>query len=402
MADCEMVKKICLIAPGLLPVPATGGGAIETLMTSLAKENEEFDSAEMTVISPYEEKAHLDSSGYKNTRFIYISKTGILGKALNKVSCAVHRLMDNTGNYGMSAFYNKALKRLKKLDATEHFDAVVFEGGPCDALTPYSRQFGNRLMYHLHYNPDKSFHSTGYSRIIAVSEFVAQSWRKNCLDPLSDVVVVHNGINLSRFQKDVSAAERREIRSRLGFDEDDFVLLYCGRIIEVKGVLELLKAVRRIDDGHVKLMIVGSPDFAKSSRTPYLDKVQHLVDDLGNRVVFTGYVPNEDVYRYSKSADLQVVPSLWEDAAPTVCMEGMAAGLPLLVTRSGGIQEYTTTECAITVEKDENVIGRLAREISRLSKNQAMLFAMSKAALLRSDQFTEKFFYHAFVDAVSE
>lgn len=62
-----------MIAPGLLPVPATGGGAIETLMTSLAKENEEFDSAEMTVISPYEEKAHLDSSGYKNTRFIYIS-----------------------------------------------------------------------------------------------------------------------------------------------------------------------------------------------------------------------------------------------------------------------------------------------------------------------------------------
>lgn len=397
-----MMKKICLITPGLLPVPATGGGAIETLMTSLAKENEEFNSVEMTVISPYEEKAYLNSSGYKNTRFIYISKTSIFGKALNKVSCAVHRLMDNTGNYGMSAFYNKALKRLKKLDSTEHFDAVVFEGGPCDALTPYSRQFGNRLMYHLHYNPDQSFHSTGYSKIIAVSEFVAQSWRKNCLDPLSDVIVVRNGIDLSRFHKDVSVAERKEIRSHLGFDKDDFVLLYCGRIINVKGVWELLKAVQEIDDDRVKLMIVGSPDFVESSRTPYLDKVQRLIDDLGDRVVFTGYVPNEDVYRYSKSADLQVVPSLWEDAAPTVCMESMAAGLPLLVTRSGGIQEYTTPECAITVEKDENIIGRLAHEISHLSKNQPMLFAMSRAALFRAEQFTEEFFYHAFVDVVSK
>ena len=397
-----MVKKICLVAPGFLPVPATGGGAIETLMTSLAKENEKINSAKMTIISPYEEKAHSYSTQYGNTRFVYIDKANVFSKAVNKVSCKIHQAMDGTGNYGMSSFYSQALKCLKKLDSTEHFDAVVFEGGPCDALTPYSRQFGNRLMYHLHYNPDSLFHSTGYSRIIAVSEFVAQSWRKNCSDPLPGVVVAHNGIDLSRFQKAVSAAERREIRSRLGFDEDDFVLLYCGRIIPVKGVLELLQAVRNIDDEHARLMIVGSPDFAKSSRTPYLDKVQHLVDDLGNRVVFTGYVPNEDVYRYSKSADLQVVPSLWEEAAGLVGVEAMAAGLPLLVTRSGGIQEYVSEDCCVTVEKDESLVASLSDAIRSLRDNPELRKSMAENAQQHAERFSEKAFYQEFVEAVSE
>ena len=257
-------------------------------------------------------------------------------------------------------------------------------------------------MYHLHYNPDSLFHSTGYSRIIAVSEFVAQSWRKNCSDPLPGVVVAHNGIDLSRFQKAVSAAERRKIRSRLGFDKDDFVLLYCGRIIEVKGVLELLKAVQKIDDCRVKLMIVGSPDFAKSSHTPYLDKVQHLVDDLEKRVVFTGYVPNTEVYRYGKSADLQVVPSLWEEAAGLVGVEAMAAGLPLLVTRSGGIQEYVPEDCCMTVEKDESLVASLSDAIRSLRDNPELRRSMAENGLRQAERFSEKDFYQEFVEAVSE
>lgn len=397
-----MVKKICLIVPGLLPVPATAGGAIETLMTSLAKENEEFDSVEMTIVSPYEENAHHDSSRYRNTRFIYISKAGIFVKAFNKLLCAVHKVIDSAGNYNMSSYYAKTLWRLKRLDAVEHFDAVVFEGGPCDALVSYSKQFGNRLMYHLHYNPDNLFHSTGYSRIIAVSEFVARSWRKNCLDPTSDVIVAHNGIDLSRFQGTVSSSERKAIRSRLGFTDDDFVLLYCGRIIEVKGVLELLEAVQRIDDNHVKLMIVGSSNFAKSTRTPYLDKVLHLVDDLGNRVVFTGYVPNENVYRYSKSADLQVVPSLWEEAAGLVGVEAMAAGLPLIVSHSGGLQEYVPGTCSVTVERNDSFVSSLSDAVISLRNNSELCRAMAENGLRQAERFSEKSFYDEFIEAVNE
>ena len=387
--------RVCLVSPGLLPVPATQGGAIETLMTTLMRQNERFHRMDLTVVSPDEPKARKLAEEYRSTRVVFLQSPGLPYKVANRV----RNLWNRKKRSYVSAYYAKALAAVKKAGP---FDAVVVEGGPCDALAPYEDYCDDALMYHLHYDPTTPFHSTGYSRVVAVSEYVANSWRRNCLDPVTDVRVAHNGIDVSKFQREFTEEDRKAIRARLGFASDDFVALYCGRIIEVKGVLELLKAVQRIDDDRVKLMVVGSPDFAKSSRTPYLDKVQSLVDELGDRVAFTGYVPNDQVYQYSKSADVQVVPSLWEDAAPTVCMEAMAAGLPLLVTRSGGMQEYTTPECAVTVEKDERIVDSLADALRELSGDSKGLESMSEAALLRSRKYTEESFYREFVETIGE
>ena len=387
--------RVCLVSPGLLPVPATQGGAIETLMTTLMRQNERFHRMDLTVVSPDEPKARKLAEEYRSTRVVFLQSPGLPYKVANRV----RNLWNRKKRSYVSAYYAKALAAVKKAGP---FDAVVVEGGPCDALAPYEDYCDDALMYHLHYDPTTPFHSTGYSRVIAVSEYVANSWKRNCLDPVTDVRVAHNGIDASKFQREFTEKDRKAIRARLGFASDDFVALYCGRIIEVKGVLELLKAVQRIDDDRVKLMVVGSPDFAKSSRTPYLDKVQSLVDELGDRVAFTGYVPNDQVYQYSKSADVQVVPSLWEDAAPTVCMEAMAAGLPLLVTRSGGMQEYTTPECAVTVEKDERIVDSLADALRELSGDSKGLESMSEAALLRSRKYTEESFYREFVETIGE
>ena len=387
--------RVCLVSPGLLPVPATQGGAIETLMTTLMRQNERFHRMDLTVVSPDEPKARRLAEEYRSTRVVFLQSPSLPYKVANRVR---NRWNRKKRSY-VSAYYAKALAAIKKAGP---FDAVVVEGGPCDAMAPYEDYCGDALMYHLHYDPTTPFHSTGYSRVVAVSEYVANSWRRNCLDPVTDVRVAHNGIDVSKFQREFTEEDRKAIRARLGFASDDFVSLYCGRIIEVKGVLELLKAVQRIDDDRVKLMVVGSPDFAKSSRTPYLDKVQSLVDELGDRVAFTGYVPNDQVYQYSRSADIQVVPSLWEDAAPTVCMEAMAAGLPLLVTRSGGMQEYTTPECAVTVEKDGRIVDSLADALSELSGDSRRLESMSEAALLRSRKYTEESFYREFVGTIGE
>ena len=387
--------RVCLVSPGLLPVPATQGGAIETLMTTLMRQNERFHRMDLTVVSPDEPKARKLAEEYRSTRVVFLQSPGLPYKVANRV----RNLWNRKKRSYVSAYYAKALAAVKKAGP---FDAVVVEGGPCDALAPYEDYCDDALMYHLHYDPTTPFHSTGYSRVIAVSEYVANSWKRNCLDPVTDVRVAHNGIDVSKFQREFTEEDRKAIRARLGFASDDFVALYCGRIIEVKGVLELLKAVQRIDDDRVKLMVVGSPDFAKSSRTPYLEKVQSLVNELGDRVAFTGYVPNDQVYQYSKSADVQVVPSLWEDAAPTVCMEAMAAGLPLLVTRSGGMQEYTTPECAVTVEKDERIVDSLADALRELSGDSKGLESMSEAALLRSRKYTEESFYREFVETIGE
>lgn len=62
------------------------------------------------------------------------------------------------------------------------------------------------------------------------------------------------------------SAEESEVH--WAFTDDDFIVIFCGRIMREKGVLELLQAISEIDDQHVKLMIVGSADFGPSNRTP--------------------------------------------------------------------------------------------------------------------------------------
>ena len=62
-------------------------------------------------------------------------------------------------------------------------------------------------------------------------------------------------------------------------------------------------------------------------------------------------------------ADISVIPSLCEDAAPLVAVEAMASGLPLIVTKSGGIPEYVSRKCALILEKDNQLIPNLQKSL---------------------------------------
>lgn len=394
------MKRVCLVAPGELPVPATQGGAVETLITTLVKQNEINGDMELTVAASRDKKSELEASFFKKTHFIYVPTAKSIKRFIHK---CIQFAWDKLGLNHSVPLNTPFQREAAKLINPEEYDIIVMEGGMFEPTALYRKRYGDKLWYHLHGVPEAPFKCLGYKTVISVSEFAKKSWLQYCdEDTTHSVRVAHNGIDISKFQRGFTEDDRKAIRARFGFAPDDFVALYCGRIIEVKGVLELLKAIQRIDDDHVKLMVVGSPDFAKSSRTPYLNKVQSLVDELGDRVAFTGYVPNDQVYQYSKSADVQVVPSLWEDAAPTVCMEAMAAGLPLLVTRSGGIQEYTTPECAVIVEKDERIIDSLADALRELNGDSRRLESMSQAALRHSRKFTEESFYREFVETIDE
>ena len=61
------MKKICLFCPNGLPVPATLGGATETLLTTLVSENEILNKYKFVVYAVYEKNAEILSSKYKNT-----------------------------------------------------------------------------------------------------------------------------------------------------------------------------------------------------------------------------------------------------------------------------------------------------------------------------------------------
>lgn len=394
------MKRVCLVAPGELPVPATQGGAVETLITTLVKQNEINGDMKLTVAAPKDKKSELEASFFKKTHFIYVPTAKSIKRLIHK---CIQFAWDKLGLNHSVPLNTPFQREAAKLVNPEEYDIIVMEGGMFEPTALYRKRYGDKLWYHLHGVPEAPFKCLGYKTVISVSEFAKKSWLQYCdEDTTHSVSVVHNGIDVAKFQREFTEENRKAIRARLGFAPDDFVVLYCGRIIEAKGVLELLKAIQRIDDDHVKLMVVGSPDFAKSSRTPYLDKVQSLVDELGDRVAFTGYVPNDQVHQYSKSADVQVVPSLWEEAAGLVGVEAMAAGLPLIVSHSGGLQEYVPETCSIVVERDESFISSLSDAIVSLREHPELCESMMKNGLLQAELFSEQTFYDEFVRAIGE
>ena len=136
---------------------------------------------------------------------------------------------------------------------------------------------------------------------------------------------------------------RAEVRSSLGWKEGDFVIGYCGRLTPVKGIDTLLEAMKLLSEHNdrVRLLVIGGSGEGLGSDT-YEKQARAL---LGDRVVITGWVRQDEIPLYWQAADAAVFPS-FADAGPLAPMESAACGLPVVASRTGGLQD--TVEDGVT------------------------------------------------------
>ena len=78
---------------------------------------------------------------------------------------------------------------------------------------------------------------------------------------------------------------------------------------------------------------------------------------------------------------------MWEELFGLVVPENMAAGLPLVVTKSGGIPEIVNNESAFVVEKDQNLIKNLTDKLDLLIENPDLRRKMGEAGRKRAELF---------------
>jgi glycosyltransferase involved in cell wall biosynthesis len=158
--------------------------------------------------------------------------------------------------------------------------------------------------------------------VLALTEDMRQKM-KGIVD--REIFVVPNGINLEQF------TDRSPIIVR---EKGQKNILFVGRLHPVKGVQYLIRAMKRvleeIPDG--MLILVGDGEERGN--------LEALSVQLGvqKSVQFVGVVPHEKVHSYMQQADVFVLPSLSE-GFPGVILEAMACGLPVVVTRVGGIPD---------------------------------------------------------------
>ena len=389
--------KICVIMGGVMPVPAVCGGAIETLVTSIVKKYSRSDGLDLTVCSVYHPEAVKATKQYPEVRFFWTHTRSIKYLLMHAVFLGV-RMITGKSIRPLQRHYNEIAQLFKK----EHFDLIIAEGGDTQAIADiaegYRReQFVNHI--HIHYLPPENI-AENYGHVIGVSEFVTNEYVKACRIPVK-AHTLKNAVDTSKFNKETACEERKALREKLGLSEEDFVILYVGRIMQIKGVLELMRAVIDLEDKHIKLMIMGSANSGKRAFSAYERKVRRLAAQNKDRIIFTGYVDNSEVYKYAATADVQCLPTLVEEAAPLVILEDMAEGLPLIVTKSGGVTEYVDDSTALIIEK-ENVTENLKRAILYMKENPEVRRQMSENGKIQSRKYDEQVYYTDFVKTVYE
>lgn len=143
--------------------------------------------------------------------------------------------------------------------------------------------------------------------------------------------IIPMGVDYQRFSSGQSAQK----------SPNTFVLLFVGRLVEKKGVSDLITAFSLLPEilrDKTELWIVGDGEERKTLET------QTYSLNLADKVIFYGRVPNQQLPNYYAAADLFIAPSVTDSSGDTegqglILLEAMASGTAVISTRTGGIGE---------------------------------------------------------------
>lgn len=166
------------------------------------------------------------------------------------------------------------------------------------------------------------------TEVVAVSHSVRQGLI-NCGVPERKVIVLGsgspNGVDTDFFSPP-SVAERKIVRSRLGLNDDKFVILFVGRLTFDKGIRFLSALVEGHE--HRRLLVAGRPE-------PVSDDDRLVLDNLRKLPNVSLLAMRDDVRDLCRAADVLILPTLRE-GLPTVVIEASATGLPVVAMKATG------------------------------------------------------------------
>ena len=201
--------------------------------------------------------------------------------------------------------------------------------------TMHSTEIGRREG--LHTTTEKMIHETEawltYEawRVICCSDYMVQHVKWAYGLPDDKLVMVPNGVNPQVYDI-LSMQDLRDFRGTYALPEEKIVL-YVGRLVYEKGVQILINAAPKVlSKSNAKFVIVGSGYMQ--------EQLLNIVKSMGleHKVLFTGFVEEENLLKLQKVADVSVVPSLFEPFG-IVALEAMAAKCPVVVSDTGGLSE---------------------------------------------------------------
>ena len=395
------MRKIALCTADLLPVPATKNGAVEILVENLIKQNEIEKEFEFLVFSVYDKRAKKKSKEYARSKFVFYKNDGIRAKLYNIKRKLYAKIKKKDLPFLYSTYLK--LKKTKKFNP----DYVIVENGKLPKYRDFHSVISReKMIFHLHWRvPYRVDTDEIFGKYIAISDFVKNSFIDGTEINKSKVKVLKNCVDESIFYP----LDNCGIREKYGIKENDFLCIFVGRLVENKGVIQAIKAVKSLN-GQAKLLILGAGEDS------FINVIR---DEIGNdeNVILVGQVNNDELNEFYSSSDLCLFLSIVEEGAGLVAVESMACKTPLIVTDSGGIGEYADLSVAEMVERDklffddksQKVLGDdskfvqdVVEKILKFKNDRALLEKMKGDCLIKAREFTISNYYRNFVNIIDE
>ncbi|HIG53990.1 MAG TPA: glycosyltransferase family 4 protein [Candidatus Handelsmanbacteria bacterium] len=210
--------------------------------------------------------------------------------------------------------------------------------------------------------------------VVAVSEDIAEKLATVGV-PRDKVRVVHNGVD-HRFRP----GDRLAVRRRLDLPAADFIALFVGLLIPIKGLDILVEALAKSQTGELLCLLVGDG--------PLVSQLQRQATCLGvgDRLRFVGRQPSDEIPAWMAAADVLVLPSRSE-GRPNVVLEAQACGIPVVATAVGGTPELVRDgETGLLIEPDNS--QALDAAIDRLRSDDALRDRLVEAGRAQAERLT--------------
>ncbi|SRR5579871_36189 len=161
---------------------------------------------------------------------------------------------------------------------------------------------------------------------------------------------IHNGCDPSVFY----LSDRAAARAELGVAADAQLVLFVGRLADVKGIGELIAAAGQLAPSHPKLRVVCIGEGVMEAELRAKITNPALID-------FAGRKTPEEIARWMAACDVLCLPS-YSEGCPNVLLEALFCGRPVVASNVGGIPELVDENCAILVPPRDS--AALARGLS--------------------------------------
>lgn len=350
--------NIAILCNEVKPIPAVQGGAVETLVELLLKNNEANKLINIDVYSKENKEAMKESKKYKNSLFYYIrysKKPLYLQKILNKV----FRILKIPNYFDLFCF--NAAREIRKKD----YDWIIVENRPLFIFTLRRMGIKSKIALHLHndFLQEENYLTkeiiSKYDKILSVSDYLSNKVKANKSNDIKKKIHTFvNRVDLKLFSN--SGKKMNKLNN-------EKIILFHGRIIKEKGVYELIKAfnIANKQNNNLRLLIAG-----EFSDKIYFQRVSDLLlETQSKNISLLGYLDHPSLAKIIQSAEIIVLPSLWNEPFGLTVIESMAAGKPIISTKVGAIPEILGDSSGIVVENNSELIMNLSSEIINLTNN---------------------------------